>query len=206
MSICIVVPMKSPHRAKQRLSHDLSPVQRQALAMQLFRHTLSFLRSYFSDLDTLVVSDSEEVLATAREYNCLTLQQDEPSGLNPAVQDAAHWVSQRDYSGMLVLPGDLALLNEADITQLLNEASAHDAVLAIADDGGTNALLVQPADSLCFSYGHNSALKHQQECVRRGLSFKALNLPRLALDIDQLKDLQQAEEASSEALQGWNYA
>ena len=206
MSICIVVPMKPPARAKQRLSAALAPAQREALALSLFTHTLTFFQRHFAALDVLVVSEDAAILALCRQHGCYALQQQSDGDLNDAATEAAAWVAARGYQGLLIVPSDIAVLSVAEIETLLSQASANRVVIAVAKDGGTNALLACPAEAINFKFGAQSALAHQRECARRGLSVTPLTLPHLALDIDQLSDLQRAARQRSPALEYWQYA
>lgn len=206
MSVCIVVPMKPPMLAKQRLSDALPADQREALALALFRHTLSFFRTHFSELDVLVVSEDDGILQLSHEFDCHRLKQTEPNGLNGALAQAAQWVSRKNYTGMFIVPSDIAFLAHNEVQMLLAEAEQHSVVMAVAKDGGTNALLVSPPQALEFQFGEQSALAHQRECAKKNLTNKPLTLPCFALDIDRLCDLQQAKRHGSEALKEWHYA
>ena len=69
MSIWIIIPVKPLNRAKSRLSHVLSPDQRQHLAENMLRHVLSVVHTVPQVMGTLVISRDSKALAVAREYN-----------------------------------------------------------------------------------------------------------------------------------------
>jgi 2-phospho-L-lactate guanylyltransferase len=206
MSICVVVPMKSPARAKQRLSAVLPAHQRQALALSLFTHTLAFFNAQFPKLDVLVVSEEHTILTLANDYGCLTLAQQAGGDLNDALTEAADWVARAGYDGLFIIPSDIAVLSPLEIQTLLDHAQMHRVVLALAKDGGTNALLACPPCAIEFQFGANSALAHQRECARKGVQVTPLTLTNLALDIDQQSDLALAQREGAQALEGWQYA
>lgn len=201
-SPCIVVPVKSPELAKQRLSPALNHQQREVLAKHLYQYTLCYLQQHFSDYDLLVVSEDSEVLAKAESLGCIPLRQTEGRGLNAAMEQAASEVCRLGYNSLLMLPIDLAFLTEQELSQVIQRGKDQDVVVAIANDGGTNALLVQPPNGIRFRFGLDSARAHQREAMKANLKFSALALPLMALDIDQEMDLYSATAANSHALAG----
>lgn len=206
MSICVVVPMKAPARAKQRLSSVLPTAQREALALSLFTHTLAFFQHHFPELDVLVISEDVAMLDIARHYHCFELRQNVGGDLNDALSEAAAWVEHAGYSGLLIIPSDIAELSPSEIQQLLDQANARGVALAVAKDGGTNALLACPPRVIEFQFGIHSALAHQRECARKSVPVCPMTLPGLMLDIDQLNDLETAKRDGSEAIKRWQYA
>lgn len=200
--LCFVVPVKSPGNAKQRLSDVLDHRQRTALARQLYQHTLHYLRQHFPKYDVLVVSESQDVLTTSETLGCKTLLQSDDAGLNSAMGLAASEITRQGYKGMVMLPADLAFLSHDELSRLLQYHKQYDLILAEANDGGTNALLVQPANAIRFRFGLNSAQAHQREATKANLKVCVLKLPLMAVDIDKATDLAIAQQAKSKALQG----
>lgn len=200
--LCFVVPVKSPCNAKQRLSDVLDHHQREELACHLYQHTLSYLRAHFPEHDVLVVSESQDVLQASSAMGCKTLLQTDDMGLNGAMEQAASEVSQQGYQAMMMLPADLAFLSSDEISQILQNRDHSELILAEANDGGTNALLVQPPNAIRFRFGLNSAQAHQREAAKANLRVRVLKLPLIAVDIDKASDLAIARQAKSKALQG----
>jgi len=201
--LCFVVPVKSPSCAKQRLSDVLDHPQRTALARQLYQHTLHYLRQHFPKYDVLVVSESQDVLTTSETLGCKTLLQSDDAGLNSAMELAASEITRQGYKGMVMLPADLAFLSHDELSRLLQYHKQYDLILAEANDGGTNALLVQPANAIRFRFGLNSAQAHQREATKANLKVCVLKLPLMAVDIDKATDLAIAQQANSNALAGF---
>ncbi|MEO9655059.1 2-phospho-L-lactate guanylyltransferase [Marinomonas sp.] len=190
-NLCIVIPMKSPIRAKQRLRECLSNETREQLAVHLYEKTLSFFQQHF-DCPCLVVSDSQQVLEMAQSYGTHILFDNGKKGLNGALQQACQWVKAQGFHQQLIVPGDIAQLEEDEISQLLQASEQAQVVIGVAKDGGTNALLTSPPDVIEFAYGRQSALAHQAQTIALGVTCECLHLANLALDIDQGMDLQQA--------------
>lgn len=191
-SLCVVIPIKSPRRAKQRLSNALSNQEREQLALQMFQHTLEFFKTHFPEFDVLVVSESDVVLDIARDNEVKTFFTLESLGLNEDLQQASEWVRCSGYKSQLIIPADIAVLDVDEITSLLAVAQDHQVVVAVAKDGGTNALLTTPPDAIAFAYGHQSAELHCQQAQANELSLSRLNLPHLSFDIDEADDLEKA--------------
>jgi 2-phospho-L-lactate guanylyltransferase len=56
-------------------------------------------------------------------------------------------------------------------------------------EDGTNALLLTPPNTLPTFYGKHSFSRYIEEASKRAISFCAIKLPRIALDIDTVEDL-----------------
>lgn len=202
LDLCFVVPVKSPGNAKQRLSDVLDHQQRKDLASHLYQHTLSYLMDQFPEHDVLVVSENQRVLQVSAAMGCKTLLQTDDKGLNSAMEQAASKVSQQGYQAMMMLPADLAFLSRNELSRVLQYRDRYELILAEANDGGTNALLVQPPNAIRFRFGLNSAKAHQREATKANLRVCMLKLPLMAVDIDKASDLAIARQAKSKALQG----
>ena len=57
------------------------------------------------------------------------------------------------------------------------------------DSRGTNAVLLHPPDALQLRFGSWSFFPHVKQAKRKGLSYKVVRLPRVALDVDTPEDL-----------------
>lgn len=64
----IVIPMKAPSRAKQRLMGVLNISQREALALSLYRQTLRFFAQHYPQVNCLVVTNSLKIADIASSF------------------------------------------------------------------------------------------------------------------------------------------
>lgn len=190
--LCIVIPMKCPTHAKQRLAGCLSDEEREHLAISMFTNTLAFFHRHFPALNILVISESTQMLSLAASYGANTLHEEGRNGLNSALSQACQWVRRAGFSHQIIVPSDIALLDKEEFSVLLDTAARHQVVIAKAKDGGTNALATSPPDAIALHYGKSSAAKHDAEAALRGLSCCQLLLPNLSQDIDQSDDLERA--------------
>src|SRR5262249_39500671 len=94
-------------------------------------------------------------------------------------------------ASVLRLPIDLPLLRVEDIDLILeHDRSFPSAVLVPSRDGtGTNALLRRPGDAFKSHFGPQSCSRHLAAARQAGVDCKVLQLPRVALDIDDIDDI-----------------
>ena len=187
----IVIPMKDPRQAKQRLKPVLSDTLRQHLALSLFENCLHFFQSYFADYHLTVVTPSAMIASLTRAYHYHALIESSDSrGLNQALAQASDWSHQQGFQAQLILPADIADLRLMEMQTLLNKVSEKPSVVIVpSQDGGTNALLTTPVRAIPFAYGIGSAAYHQHSARARAYPCHRLSLAGLSHDIDMPSDL-----------------
>jgi 2-phospho-L-lactate guanylyltransferase (CobY/MobA/RfbA family) len=102
----------------------------------------------------------------------------------------------------MYLSGDLPLVTASDIAGFAAAAPSPGVAIARARDGGTNALLVRPAEALTPMFGQQpSASGHARRAEALGLRAVILDITGLALDVDTVVDLRAAQWARAQARQ-----
>lgn len=196
MTLWAIVPVKPLQRGKSRLSSVLSPNERLTLNQELLVNTLHTLKGIPELEHVLVVSRDSQALSLARRHGARTVQENGTPRLNVALARATVFVQRFSTRGVLILPADLPLLTPEDICKLLEYA--HDPpVVVVSPDRhreGTNALLVCPPGLIEYDFGPNSFQKHCDLVLQAGARLEVVDLPSLALDVDNPEDL---------ALSGW---
>ena len=183
-----LLPVKRLDRAKGRLSGWLDPDEREALARALFDDALD-LCSSTPWLHWWVVSDDEVVRKAAATRGFETVE-DEGTGLNDALKLAIADIVGKGAESVTVVPSDVPLAYEEDIRDLVDTGATSDIVVVPSDDdGGTNGLFLSPPDLLEPRFGSASLKAHVDAAADRQLRCSILALPRLALDIDTIKDV-----------------
>lgn len=183
-----LLPVKRLDRAKARLAGSFDPDQRARVALALFEDALG-LCSATTWLQWLVVSDDDGVLALAARQGLATLR-DEGTGLNDALAMAIATLSARGARSVTVVPSDIPLAYEEDLRDLLDTGATSDVVVVPSEgDGGTNALYLSPPGLLEPRFGPASLKAHVDAAAERRLRCSILALPRLALDIDTIEDV-----------------
>jgi 2-phospho-L-lactate guanylyltransferase len=191
MGIWVIIPVKPLNRAKSRLSQVLSPEERRQLAESMLRHVLSVVRHIPQVMGTLVVSRDTKALAIAREYGVRTLQETGSPELNTALMRATQFVMRWNATGVLILPADLPLISEEDVSGILTSSKSLPSVVIATDEAedGTNALLVRPPGMFPYSYGAGSYRRHLELARDSGVQAITYRSERLSLDIDVPDDL-----------------
>ena len=183
-----LLPVKRLDRAKGRLSGWLEPDERAALARALFEDALD-LCTATPWLHWWVVSDDDDVRKTASGRGFETVE-DEGTGLNDALELAIREIVAHEAESVTVIPSDVPLAYEEDIRDLVDTGVTSDIVVVPSDDdGGTNGLFLSPPDLLEPRFGSSSLKAHVDAAADRQLRCSILALPRLALDIDTIGDV-----------------
>ena len=192
----ILMPVKDLAFCKQRLASVLSPQERQDLVLTLLENNLRILIAEFSEHDVLVITPDHIVARLAKRLGVRVLVEPVAQGLNVALQRGTHWSLANGYKQQLVLAPDIADLKAYELQELFDQMdspSVDPAVprigIALANDGGTNALFTQPPNAIVFQFGPHSAKRMLSSSRQRGISNYLLRLPHLSLDIDTPDDL-----------------
>jgi len=187
----VLLPVKDPIRAKQRLSGFLEPKERYQLAWAMLRDVAQALCGSQRADRIMVVARDPDVRAFARSLGWECMPESEQASESISVDLASLELKRRGVSVVLRLPGDIPLVTSADVDGLLEIAPpAPAAVLVPSSDGrGTNALLRTPPDVFPARFGPNSLRLHELEARRAGATFTRAPNRRIALDLDEPTDL-----------------
>jgi 2-phospho-L-lactate guanylyltransferase len=136
-----------------------------------------------------VITRDPEVLAMARDRELNTIEET-GEGLNDAVAQAVAVVTQARATSMTVVPADVPLAWAGDLQDLLDTGATSDTVVVpAAKGGGTNALYLDPPDLITPRFGPSSLQAYLSAAESGGHRCSILSLPRLALDIDTVADV-----------------
>jgi 2-phospho-L-lactate guanylyltransferase len=196
MQVLALLPVKGFRNAKQRLSPVLSAPQRELLAEAMFRDVLGQVLAASGLSGTAVVTGDEKVSQIASAMGAEVIRESAENGETSAVDFARDELGRRGCEAVLIMPGDLPLLRSSDIEQVLAQipagAAAPFGLLVPSHDRlGTNALLLAPPDLIKLRFGHDSFTFHLSQLSGRGLPLRFHENERIALDIDEPRDLAQ---------------
>jgi 2-phospho-L-lactate guanylyltransferase len=184
MKICIV-PMKPLADAKARLSEILSPDERRALSLAMLTDVVRAA----SALDAVWVLNSDEDAAEVARAGGVEPRPDPTpgAGLNASIDAATFQAAEAGARGVLVLSADCPAARPEDVKAM----SVGDGVVMAPDryGTGTNALWRSPPAVIEVSFGGNSRRSHTALAHVHHVPFAVLPLPRLALDVDRPRDL-----------------
>ncbi len=192
MTLWAIVPVKPLRRGKSRLSTVLSQDERTALNQNLLVNSLKTLSSV-EEIDTiLVVSRDPAALTIAREYGARTVLEDGSPELNTALKRAAMVAKTYLANEVMVIPADLPLLKKSDLEFILKHSGKPPEIIIAPDrrHDGTNALFINPAGLIQFSYGPGSFERHLALAGKVNARIEVVEMPSLGLDLDLPEDLE----------------
>ena len=204
MKLSALLPAKDFTNAKQRLAPLLDVREREALAEAMLRDVLRQV-ALARGLDAVyVVTGNDRVSAVASSLGARVIREERETGETEAVLFALGRMKRNGHRGALVVPGDIPLIRSGDVELLVEQSPDCDECLPFAlltpshDRMGTNALLLFPPDVLNLRFGYDSFTYHLGEIAAKGIAPRVLENERIALDIDEPKDLERFMAAASE--------
>lgn len=203
-----LLPLKNFVEAKQRLSPILDSEERYQLFQMMVADVLDVLADHAGIDQIVIVSDDPEAANLAVQYGALCWSEKRllgesnvvPSSVNGSrsmlsivVDAVAAKLVSKNVDAMLVVHGDLPLLNDAELDQLLSlHAETKGPAVTIAHDvdrDGSNCVVVSPPDVIAFHYGVGSYDKHCRAGHQSSAVVSSLYLAGAARDIDNPSDL-----------------
>jgi 2-phospho-L-lactate guanylyltransferase len=188
----ILIPIKDSSTAKQRLASVLDQPSRTRLAQAMLHDVVAALNEWSARPAVALVTNDPYAVELAREYDFETIADSDNPGETGAIEMATHICVDRGIKSTLVIPADIPLLQPWELDEILKHAPTEGSVLVPAADGrGTNAALRRPANLFPLRFGNDSFKPHHAAAKVTGKPCIVLNLPGIALDIDNPSDLQQ---------------
>ena len=188
----ILLPVKDLTRAKQRLSNLFTQAERTALAWVMLEHTFATVAAVKNIEGVAVVTLYQPAIDLAERYGFEVILEREQISESHSVDFGSQVLAQRGVECVLRLPLDLPLLQPADIETILShdDTKAPSCVIVPSREGtGTNAILRRPPTLFPSHFGPNSLTKHLAEAERAKAQCKIIELPRIALDVDDANDV-----------------
>ncbi len=186
--IAAIVPVKALASSKSRLIPALDRESVERLSVAMLGDVIEALLGV-SMLDRVaVVTPDPAVAAVVRETSAEVLLRDVP-GLNASIDDASATLAPGPDDATLVVLGDVAGARSDELAKLISACAPRGVALAPSSDGGTSALFRRPADVIPAGFGPDSAAVHRKLAVDAGIAFCEVQLPSLAIDIDEHEDL-----------------
>lgn len=194
----VIVPVKPLALAKSRLAGVMGQPERMALARRLLERTLLKVARARGIARVVVVSRDETVLKIARKHGAWSIMEspseDPAASLNAALEQARRVCVANGARAVLIVPADLPKLRVRDVEQIigLGEPAPRIVIAPAASDGGTNALLLNPANSIPFQFGENSFVKHSASAKTQDIPLVLYTSDTVTLDLDTPRDLNQS--------------
>ena len=180
MTLAIVVPVKSPRRAKHRLEPVLSEPEREQLAGVMAREVFAAV-STLTMYGRFVISDDPDILEEGRRFGLEPLVDRIGQGQSAAVRQgfAAAW--ERGFTAALTIP---------ELSDLCTYRPEIEVVLAPDRERlGTNGLRLVPPHAITLRFGEDSFSLHQAEARRANRSLAVRDVEGLRYDLDRPEDV-----------------
>lgn len=188
----VIIPAKPLAQSKTRLATVLPVAERVELSRRLLQRTIDLARQVG---EVVLISRDAGVRKMAKQAGAWALVE-AGTDLNRALQQASEWVIARGGQAMLILPGDLPLLQLSDLSEIV-AAGQHLSSTVIAPSqrlDGTNALFLRPPGLIPLAFGPESFQKHQQLARIAGVEPIIYHSPTVALDLDLPEDLRAMQD------------
>jgi 2-phospho-L-lactate guanylyltransferase len=188
----ILVPIKNTSGAKQRLASILDQHSRTRLAQAMLHDVLSAIHQWNDRTSVGIVTSDPYATQLANEYKFEIIPDPENPGETGAIEMATQVCVERGEDNTLVIPADIPLIQPWELEEIYKQAPAEGTVLVPAGDGrGTNAAFRRPANLFPLRFGNDSFKPHHAAAQATGQPCVILNLPGIAVDIDNPEDLHQ---------------
>ncbi|HEV8189986.1 MAG TPA: 2-phospho-L-lactate guanylyltransferase [Ktedonobacterales bacterium] len=190
-----LVPLNASAASKTRLRVALHDSEREALTRWLAARVLSAITASCAVPRTAVVSPDPNVLKWVQGFGAVPLLQ-QTGELNDGLELGRRWAVREGAGALLVVLGDLPLLRQDEVTELVRLGqgadSQHKAVLAPdREEHGTNALLQRPAELVPFAFGEGSFQRHRELIRTAGAGVAIYRSPGTSFDVDMPLDLRE---------------
>jgi 2-phospho-L-lactate guanylyltransferase len=187
----ILIPVKNLSGAKQRLAAALDQPSRTELAQAMLQDVLTALHGWKARPAVGIVTSDPYAVQLAGKYGFEVIPDPENPGETGAIEMATRVCIERGVESTLVIPADIPLIESWELEEILKQAPAEGSVLVPAADGrGTNAAFRRPADLFPLRFGNDSFKPHHAAAKATGKPCVVLNLPGIAVDVDNPEDLQ----------------
>ena len=192
-NIAVLIPMKTPCRAKSRLSGLFSVSQRVALVKNMLRRVLLAARGSSAQSVT-VVGGGVNVRRIASKYFAewtASLGND----LNADLMDS---IKARESEGFstIYLPGDLPFVQPIDIDTVIDASRQGTRLVLVpsSSDGGTSCMLIPSRYGFTTLLGHDSFNRHLKAARDMELESTVITPLGVSMDLDTEEDLIRCEE------------
>jgi 2-phospho-L-lactate guanylyltransferase len=162
-------------------------------------HVLRTLRATPGIERVLVVTSSAEVRHCAHALGAEILHEPHEAGTAEACRFALSSGMLHAAAPVLFVSGDLPLMATKDISELLQRAAAGPSIVIVPDRRrqGTNALWCSTPGVVPPCFGPGSFTRHIEQAQARGVAVTVHDVAALALDIDEVSDLQHLRAGSN---------
>jgi 2-phospho-L-lactate/phosphoenolpyruvate guanylyltransferase len=208
----ILIPVKNLSAAKQRLASVMDQAARTELAQAMLHDVAAALAAWPRGSECAFVTSDPFAFELAEKYDFEIIPDRTNPGETGAIEMATSLCVARGIDNTLVIPADIPLIQASELDEILAQAPDEGTVLAPGADGrGTNAAFRRPANLFPLRFGNDSFEPHLAAARATGKPCVVLQLPSIAIDVDNPEDLQQilahpGETRTQRLLRRWENA
>jgi 2-phospho-L-lactate guanylyltransferase len=189
-----VIAVRGGLDAKSRCAEMLDGPDRARLTAAMLEDMLAAVVRCEEVTATWVVTPTPELAELARQCGASAIFQEGrhegPRGLNAAFGQALSMVGEHaPYDPVVLMPGDLPLLEPDDLGAAIRLLRTHAVVLAPSLDDGTGLLGMRAGARLAPTFGPDSFRRHIAQARRSALSVAVVVASSLSHDVDRPDDL-----------------
>ena len=189
----VAIPVKKINNAKCRLKSVLSPVQRSEFFAMMLEDVLSILIDVPAIENVSIATVCTKAIKIAKKYDVTILNTHNDEGQTSAISISARTLEKNGVKNMLMLPGDIPLVNENEISKVINVHKSEPTMTIVParDKKGSNCIALSPPTAMPLSFGPNSYFPHLETARSLGLKINSIQLSGIGLDIDTPADLKE---------------
>lgn len=206
----LLIPVKNFINSKQRLASALTPDERRELAIAMLQDVLAAVAAWTSRPPAALVTSDSIASSLARAHSFDIIPDNANRSESDAIDMATRVVIERGHSETLVIPADIPLVTAAELERVYAAAPERGIVIVpSAEIRGSNAVLRRPPNLIPLRFGNDSFQPHLATARATGLPCVVLEVPGIALDVDNPADLaallaQPTRTRSQALLEQWN--
>ena len=187
----LLIPVKDLTHAKQRLAALMTQQERTRLAWAMLENTLAVAAQVRTVDRVTIVTLYPPAIELAQKFGMEVILETEQISESASVDFGSRQAATLGVEAVLRLPIDLPLITSEDIETVLAADKPESSVVMVPsrDGTGTNAILRRPPTLFPSHFGTGSLAKHIREAEQANASCTLLDLPNIALDIDEPEDL-----------------
>lgn len=186
----VIVPMKPLDQSKSRMWTDVPTLQRESVTLLMLDTVLRAAVAAVGPMAVRVIGGDALVREVVGDAGA-TWSGDPGGGLNLSVLSAMQAAYADGCAAALFMPGDLPMIEVGDVVAIAAASENYTQPVGVRaePDGGTNALLVPATRAFGPRLGVGSFAAHTAAALEVGATLKALDLPRVAFDMDSFEDM-----------------
>lgn len=186
----VVIAVRGGPQAKSRCARALSGPDRAGLTAAMLDDMLAAIARCPEVSRIWVVTPTSELADLALGRGAKAVVQGPAGGLNAGFNQAVAKVSDcAPYEALMLMPGDLPLIEPDELSAAALLLRTHAIVLAPALDGGTGLVGLRAGATLPLAFGANSFKRHAAAAGKAGVPVAILAAGSLSRDVDRPEDL-----------------